>query len=234
MPENTKVLPPIFSDVPFKKIKIPYELYSHLESEYQTMEFEKVDNEVEWDPVVNEYTNGGISVKGSVNPYTLKTEITNELYNHCYDVITPIAEDWCGQDLEISWAYGVRNYIRNSVLHLHRDLIETHIISCIIFVDQKSNKNWPLDFFDHDHKHHKVYFEPGEMLLYESLCLHGRLEPFDGKYYRNMYFHWRPENWDYEKIIDLKTSFKSPVEFKNYYAREIVEDRKSRIVPRTR
>lgn len=234
MNESNKILPPIFSDVPFKKIKIPNDLYSHLEREREIMEFTRTDVEIEWDSVVKSYTNGGISVRGSVRPYTLTTDITEDLYDHCYETITPIAEDWCGQDLDITWGYGVRNYIRNSILHLHRDRIETHIISCIIFVEQKSNKNWPLDFFDHEHNHHKVYFEPGEMLLYESLCLHGRIEPFDGKYYRNMYFHWKPKNWDYEKLKMLKCSFKSPLEFKNYYARETVYEREGRVMPRVR
>jgi len=230
------ILPPIFNDVPFKKVKIPDDLYSHLMDEYDVMEFTKVDDDIEWDPVVNEYCNGGISVRGSNRPYTFKTDISAELYNHCYESITPMIEDWCGQDLEMTWGYGVRNYIRNSILHLHRDRVETHIISVIIFVDQKSKKNWPLDFWDHDHNHHKVYFEPGEMLFYESLCLHGRIEPFTGKYYRNMYFHWMPEDWDYEEydLEDLKCAFRNPIEFKNYYDRETVNDKESRIVPRTR
>lgn len=231
---SRKILEPIFNDVPFKKLKLPEELYSILKEEYKTMEFSKIDNEVIWDSEVREYTNGGISVRGSISPYTLKTDISGKLYSNFYNVITPMISDWCGQDLEITWAYGVRNYIRNSILHLHRDLIKTHIISCIVFVDQESRSNWPLDFFDHEHKHHKVYFEPGDMLFYESQCLHGRIEPFDGEYYRNMYFHWKPKEWDWTKFDKIKNSFKSPKHFMNYYAKETVYDREHRIMPRTR
>ena len=41
---SDRVLPPIFSDVPFKKVKIPDDLYSHMMDEYDVMEFTKVDD----------------------------------------------------------------------------------------------------------------------------------------------------------------------------------------------
>jgi hypothetical protein len=31
-----------------------------------------------------------------------------------------------------------------------------------------------------------MVFEPGETLMYESLCPQARLTPFEGEYYRNM------------------------------------------------
>jgi prolyl 4-hydroxylase len=76
-----------------------------------------------------------------------------------------------------------------------------------------------LDFFDHKHKHHQIFFEPGEMLLYESLCAHGRLAPFKGDYYRNMYFHWKPKNWDLEceKYSDIKYVYKNADEYLKFY-----------------
>ena len=46
--------------------------------------------------------------------------------------------------------------------------LETHIISAIINVSQKVDEAWPLDIFDHDENHHKIYLKPGEMVLYES------------------------------------------------------------------
>jgi prolyl 4-hydroxylase len=115
-------------------------------------------------------------------------------------------------------AYGVRSYVRNSMLKLHRDKFDTHVLSCIVFIDQKAKENWCLDFFDHDHKHHKVFFEPGDMLLYESLCVHGRITPFNGDYYRNMYFHWKPVGWDLEwQSYSAKPRFKNVDEYINYY-----------------
>lgn len=227
------VLQPIFNDVPFKKVKIPGNLYSFMMDEYKTLVFDQKDQEITFDKIYQTYTSGGISIKGSRTPFCLKTDISKELYNMCYEEITPMIEEWSGQQLEMTWAYGIRNYVRNSILHLHRDRIETHIISCIIYVDQQSEENWALDFFDHEHNHHKVLFEPGDMLFYESLCLHGRIDPFQGDYYRNMYFHWKPVDWWYDDLYDLRTDFRDATQFRNYYGKEYLHNREDRIIPRT-
>ena len=101
---------------------------------------------------------------------------------------------------------------------MHRDEIKTHIVSCIIFIDeQPKNTNWPLDFWDHDGIRHKVIFEPGDMLLYESLCVHSRYTPFQGEYYRNMYFHWRPDNWDHTPYKNNKVQYLCPAEVDDEY-----------------
>lgn len=211
-----KIIPPRFTDSGFKKVLVPPDLYSQIMSEYEEMEFsEVVDNKIyneEWG-----YSVGGISNLNSNNLYYYKDSISKSLYSKCYEVLTPILEDWCGMPLEETWGYGVRSYTRNSTLYLHRDKCETHIISCIIFIDEDANKKWPLDFFDHDLNHHKVTFNHGEMLLYESLCAHGRLTPFDGEYYRNMYFHWKPIFWDPRKYKDMKNKFSSARQYLSLY-----------------
>lgn len=215
---ESKVKPPIFNNIPFKKVKVPSELYSKIKSEYNKMTFEEVvDCQTFYEKLYGNKTSGGISIKGSNNPYYNKDRISPELYEECYEVITPIIQEWCGEELERSWGYGVRSYIKNSVLHLHRDRVDTHIISCIIYIDQKSETNWPLDFYDHDNNHHQVFFEDGDMLFYESLCVHGRETPFQGKYYRNMYFHWKPVDWDETPYKDMRTSFKNIHDIKNFY-----------------
>jgi prolyl 4-hydroxylase len=211
------MLPPIFSDPPFKKIKVPEDLYSKIMNEYRSMPFDQIKSEVEYSPEWDTYTVSGISVSSSVLPFYNFSQISTSLYDECYKILTPILEKWCGYELENTYGYGIRSYVNNSVLHLHRDRYDTHIISCIIFVDEKSDEQWPLDFFDHNHVHHKVTFDPGEMLLYESLCAHGRLSPFKGSYYRNMYFHWKPKIWQPEEYSDLKTIFKNKEEYMEYY-----------------
>ena len=215
---DTKIKPPVFNQIPFKKVKIPSELYSKIMEEYSTMEFNEIaDLDVSYEKVYNNITAGGISVKGNNKPYYHRENISHELYEECYAVITPLIENWCKRKLERAWGYGIRSYIKNSVLHLHRDRIDTHIISCIIYIDQKSERNWPLDFYDHDYNHHQVFFEDGDMLFYESLCIHGRETPFQGKYYRNMYFHWTPIGWDKNPYIDMRTSFRNSHDIKNFY-----------------
>lgn len=227
-----QILPPIFNEVPFKKIKIPTSLNDLIQTEYKQMvlNFKEIEGPIDWNDEVKKYVRGGISVGDSKSPRVLLSPMSSNLHEECFKTLTPIMEDWCHQKLDRVNGYGVRNYVNDSTLILHRDVFNTHLISCIIFIDQNSEKNWPLDFFDHQHKHHKVYFEPGEMLLYESLCVHGRIEPFNGHYYRNMYFHWKPTNWDSKPYEPMKCAFKSKEDFENYYTDEQINDTKHRIV----
>lgn len=217
---NNKTLPPRFArGFPFQKVKIPNDLYSKIVEEYKTMNFGRIVDDVEYSPEYGSYTVAAISVKKSPLPYYNFCPITENLRDSCYETITPLIEEWSNCELEKTWSYGIRSYIKNSVLHLHRDRFDTHIISCIIFIDEKSSEKWPLDFFDHDFNHHKVVFEPGEMLFYESLCVHGRLIPFNGEYYRNMYFHWKPKNWTNEHLYELKTTFTGMEEYYSFYGK---------------
>ncbi len=214
------ILPPRFaSDAPFKKVKIPEDLYSRIMDEYKSMDFSGIVDNIQYSKEFSEYTVGGIAVKKSPLPYYNFCQISKDLENKCYEAITPLVEEWSNCELEKTWAYGIRSYIKNSILHLHRDKYDTHIISCIIFIDEKPSEKWPLDFFDHDFKHHKVSFEPGDMLFYESLCAHGRLTPFTGEYYRNMYFHWKPKYWQPEEYVNLKTCFSGVEDYYNSYGK---------------
>lgn len=209
------VTPPSFSEYPFKKVKLPESLYSQIMKEYSMMSFTELCGPTGYNSGWDAYTSSGISISGSDNPHCYVSQITNSLYRECYSRIAPYVEDWSGCEVEETWGYGIRSYVRNSILHLHRDRYQTHVLSCIVFVDQKSEENWPLDFFDHQHNHHQVFFEPGDMLLYESLCAHARLTPFKGDYYRNMYFHWKPKNWDTiaEKYSSLKCCYMNVDEY---------------------
>lgn len=214
------ILPPRFaSGYPFKKVKVPEDLYSKIMKEYKSMNFNTVIDDVKYSPEFLANTVGGISVKKSPLPYYNFCNISESLRQECYKVITPLIQEWSNCELERTWAYGIRSYIKNSILHLHRDRYDTHIISCIVFVDEESPEKWPLDFFDHDFKHHKVVFEPGDMLFYESLCAHARLTPFNGEYYRNMYFHWKPKYWNSEDYVDLKTTFTGMEEYYSFYGK---------------
>lgn len=215
----TNKLPPVFAKTPFKKVKVPDSLYQSMMNEYSTMSFDNEKDERVYSQEWGDYTCGGITVQGSNFPYYNFCNISEKLYDECYDTLTPIIEDWAGCEVEKTWGYGVRSYVKNSTLKLHRDKLDTHVLSCIIFIDQKSEKNWHLDFFDHEHNHHKVFFESGDMLLYESLCVHGRITPFNGNYYRNMYFHWRPKTWEFDvdNYSSMKLRFKNLDEYLNTY-----------------
>jgi prolyl 4-hydroxylase len=93
--------------------------------------------------------------------------------------------------------YGIREYSRGSSLGNHYDRKNTHVISAIIHLEDKSDKPWVLDIEDHNFKPHQITMEYGDVIFYESTtCLHGRQTPFEGDYHRNMYIHFKPERWD--------------------------------------
>ena len=149
----------------------------------------------------------GISSTQGVAPQLGYSAISVELMEQAYAEITPLIEAWAGCPLERSWGYGIRSYGSGSVLHVHRDRVDTHVISCIVHVDDRGPNPWPLDFIDHNGRRHAVCFEPGMMLFYESLCPHARTQPFNGEYYRNMYFHWRPRDWNPVPYQGMRTKF---------------------------
>ena len=107
-------------------------------------------------------------------------------------------EEWCKNPLIPTYIYGIRSYKKGATLAQHTDRIETHHISSIIIVDKqlKGEKDWPLDIQAHDGTWHKIYANPGDMILYESaVCKHGRDEVFQGEWYRNFYVHYRLADW---------------------------------------
>lgn len=58
---------------------------------------------------------------------------------------------------------------------MHVDTVFTHVVSCIINVDQDVEEDWQMLILDHDDNEHWVTMKPGDMLLYESAkMLHGR------------------------------------------------------------
>ena len=165
--------------------------------------------------------NCGIS-NNKTRPHVSYTGISKEFKEKGFDILTPMVEEWSGKGLVPSSCYGIRSYPDGSILNLHRDVIQTHVISCIIYVDRKSPQNWALDYYDREYNHHEVLFEKGDVLLYESLNVHGRTTPFDGDYYRNLYFHWRPAVWEIEyleKYSRMKGSFKDEQSLLEYYSK---------------
>lgn len=122
------------------------------------------------------------------------------IINMIHNGLTPYLEKWCGAALEPSMGFGVRSYLRGSVLDMHVDRLPTHHISVIIMCEKDLGgaPDWSLDFVDHDGKTNKIYMDGGDMLYYESCkCSHGRPEPFQGNFYRNFYLHWKLKDWEY-------------------------------------
>ena len=82
---------------------------------------------------------------------------------------------------------------------MHLDTAHTHIVSSIIHVanDLAPGQKWPLYIYSHDGTLHKVYFEPGDIVHYESArAVHGRPEALPGDEYANLFLHYQPEGWE--------------------------------------
>lgn len=201
--------PPRIAATPFLKITTPPELQQRILAEYAAMDFRPAGGDTYFDAEYGARQVAGISAAGLPEPNVGHAPVSAGLLEACYQLLTPAVEAWAGCRLVRSWGYGIRSYGRGSVLHLHRDRVDTHVISCIIHVDDRSDEPWPLDFVDHDGMHHRVCFQRGETLFYESLCAHARLTPFAGEFYRNMYVHWRPENWDAASCSGIKAKYAS-------------------------
>lgn len=130
---------------------------------------------------------------------TWHTPLTPKLKTQVFEELKVLMEEWAPTTAPLhgTSAYGVRTYTNGSYLHLHADTANTHVVSGIINVDQKVDKPWPVQIFDHDGKLHRINMKPGDMLLYESAkLLHGRFEPLDGEYYANVFVHYAPPEWN--------------------------------------
>lgn len=124
-------------------------------------------------------------------PLELRTELLNTMKN--------LLTKWIGYkaNLEHVSSYGIREYTNGSSLGNHYDKKNTHVISAIIHLEDKTDKPWELYIEDHNFKSHQITMEYGDVIFYESTtCLHGRPTPFEGESHRNMYIHFKPERWN--------------------------------------
>lgn len=199
MPSQSLIDLKRFGRKPFLMINTPTALQREIEREYKNMVFEDVSQSG-----ITNGNGGEVNLKQSV--------ISTRLHDLCFDYLEPFVSSWASTEVERSWGYGMRMYGNGSVLKMHRDRVDTHVLSCIIHVDDKTNEPWPLEFVDHEGNLERIYFRKGQTLLYESLCPHGRTIPLNGDYYCNMYFHWRPKDWNPTPYKELKVWFENSAE----------------------
>lgn len=113
--------------------------------------------------------------------------IINEITNHFMNLIKLWSKI---ENLEHTSTFGIREYKKNSILPLHTDRKDTHILSAIINIEQ--DKEWNLEIYDHALNRHLISLKPGEYILYESAtCLHGRPTNFKGNKYANIFTHFK-------------------------------------------
>ena len=137
---------------------------------------------------------------GSKNsgPIITNTLILQDYNKHLYDVVIltckNLCEKWVNRnDLTFKALYGIREYKRGAILKMHVDKKDTHIISVIIHIDKKVDKDWPLVVFDPDIKKEKKIFldDNIDCVLYEGArIIHGRPYEFFGDSYANLFVHF--------------------------------------------
>lgn len=184
---------PTFTEKGFKLIKVPKETWSLVQDTYNLLK-DKVKPErfrglsqVIYD---KDKKNTPVDILDLGHVKSVKSIIHNQL--------KPVLEEWAGEPIIPSMMYGIRSYKKGAILKDHKDRPKTHHISAIIIVDRKGGSPWALDIQDHDGKWHKVFAEPGDMILYESAaCQHGRLDEFDGEFFRNFFVHYQLRDWNY-------------------------------------
>jgi prolyl 4-hydroxylase len=186
---------PKFTTNGFLKIKLSDENWKLVQEMYEAVKDTKIE----------EVFNGkeGIILGENNTSDILSLENVPHLKVELHKNLLELHKQWCGTEIEPTFIYGIRSYNTGARLAQHYDRIETHHISSIICVDKELGdcncNDWALDVMGHDGNWHKVYMEPGEILLYESAAvLHGRDEPFKGNFYRGMFIHYKLKNYEYK------------------------------------
>ena len=182
---------PKLTEKGFKVVKCPNETWSIIKEAYEILKSKKTE-EI-FPGKENIIIGGGSDIYSFEHLTSIRSLIHKQLQ--------PIHEEFCNQKIEPTFIYGIRSYKKGATLIKHVDRVETHHISSIIIVDKdlscgcgykEFGADWPLDIQSHDGEWHKVYAEPGDMILYESaICEHGREEPFEGKSFDNFYVHYK-------------------------------------------
>ncbi|CAB9526361.1 expressed unknown protein [Seminavis robusta] len=117
-----------------------------------------------------------------------------DLTRRVLDELQSYTEAWAGIPLTPAIAYGFRLYQNNSILNMHVDKPQTHVISMIYHIDSSDDAEpWPILIEDLHGNTHEVILTPGDVLFYESSkCLHGRPKIFNGSWYSSIFVHYYP------------------------------------------
>lgn len=178
---------PRFSPMGFKVERVPEKTFQLIREAYDLLK--PTIRPENWNGITNfiHDSNGEAPVE------ILSMDAFSRIREIIADELKPIHEAFIENKERIvpKWIYGIRSYKRGAILEPHTDTIATHHVSSIIIVDKQVDRDWALDIQDHQGRWHKVYAEPGDMILYESATnLHGRMEPFEGEYFRNFFLHY--------------------------------------------
>jgi len=177
-----------YTEVGFEKTRLSDDMMNFLLGFWnETMEHGGIENlEEEYWPDGNTYTNHWASAS--------RIKSMNALHEPIWMFVEEKVREWIPQAKSFSRSslYGIRVYTSGSILATHVDR-DPLITSAIINVGQDVDEPWPLEVYDHNGRAHNITMRPGDMVLYEShSVLHGRPFPLIGKYYANVFVHFKP------------------------------------------
>ena len=180
-----------YTDIGFKKARLSEELFKSLQEYWQSVMNENEKGiagiEVESWPPGNTYTNHWDSE-------THMATLAKNLYAPTWREAEAHIREWIPKATAFSRSslYGIRVYTEGSILATHVDR-DPLITSAIINIAQDVDEKWPLEVYAHNGKAYNITMEPGEMILYEShTVMHGRPFPLKGRYYANLFVHFKP------------------------------------------
>ncbi|KAL7491120.1 hypothetical protein ACHAWT_000568 [Skeletonema menzelii] len=179
-----------YTDIGFKKTKLSDETWRLLNTFWAGVKAEEnfpdsLSSEA-W-PEANTYVNHW-EIASKMHPLDnkLRTVLWDEIEHKMHEWI-PTASSFSKSSL-----YGVRVYREGHILapHVDRDPL---ISSAIVNIDQEVTEPWPLEVIGHDGFAYNITISPGEVILYEShSIIHGRPFALKGRYYANVFVHFKP------------------------------------------
>eukprot|EP00624_Nannochloropsis_granulata_P007380 evm.model.NODE_7421_length_28612_cov_28.772577.11 len=173
-----------FTDVGFRKQRIPANLLRHLQEFHEQNEDKRADEGWNEDDLhVNFYES-----------MTTVVALDHKMRELVFGTIKPILESWVGgEKLVPTSTYGIRRYYNGSVLRDHVDIGATHVVSAILNLGQDVDEVWPLQILDHEGRRHFIEMAAGDMCLYESATsIHGRTQAMVGRTFDNIFTHFAP------------------------------------------
>jgi hypothetical protein len=103
----------------FLHMQLPTDTFTWLKAWYEEKQVE--ENLIE--------SSSGSCMNQAVSPSTV-THITSVEKSRLAGELQPILEGWYGGELFMTSIYGVRKYSNGSVLRMHVDTMDTHVVSC--------------------------------------------------------------------------------------------------------
>lgn len=184
---------PRLTEKGFKVVKVPDNVWSLVQEAYKEVQDKNINEEFQG----KDYFIPGPGISSTL----MSLDYIPEKRDEIIQALLSMHEEFAGVELDPMFLYGIRSYNKGATLTMHIDKPETHHISCIIIIDKDltcecKNKpeadDWALNIKNHQGEVEQVYANVGEMIIYESLaCEHGRILPFGGTFFRNMFIHYK-------------------------------------------